>query len=38
MTYRLHGPARNPNIEINPMSMVAPGIFRKVFEYQKEQN
>jgi hypothetical protein len=38
ITYRLRGPARNPNIEINPMSVVAPGIFRKVFEYQKEQN
>lgn len=38
ITYRLSGPARNPNIEINPVSMVAPGIFRKIFEYQKEQN
>ncbi len=38
ITYRLSGPARNPGIEINPVSMVAPGIFRKIFEYQKEQN
>jgi hypothetical protein len=38
ITYRLRGPARNPNIDINPMSVVAPGIFRKVFEFQKEQN
>lgn len=35
VTYRLKGSARNPEIEINPVSVVAPGIFRKVFEFQK---
>ncbi len=37
VTYRLSGPAKNPVIEINPVSVVAPGIFRKIFEFQKEQ-
>ncbi|MEC9342316.1 MAG: hypothetical protein VYD64_00585 [Pseudomonadota bacterium] len=33
ITFRLTGPAKNPTIEVNPMSIVAPGVFRKVFEY-----
>ncbi len=33
ITFRLSGPAKNPNIEINPVSIVAPGVFRKVFEF-----
>ncbi len=36
VTYRLSGPAKNPTIEINPVSVVAPGIFRKIFEFEKE--
>jgi hypothetical protein len=36
VTYRLRGPASNPAIEINPVSMVAPGVFRRIFEYQKD--
>ncbi len=35
VTFRLRGPARSPNIEINPMSLVAPGVFRKVFEFRQ---
>lgn len=35
VTFRLRGPARSPNIEINPMSLVAPGAFRKVFEFRQ---
>lgn len=34
MTFRLSGPMRNPQIEVNPMSLVAPGVFRKVFEFR----
>jgi hypothetical protein len=36
VTYRLRGPSSNPNIEINPVSMVAPGVFRRIFEFQKD--
>jgi hypothetical protein len=32
ITYRLTGPAESPKIQINPLSVVAPGVFKKVFE------
>jgi hypothetical protein len=35
ITFRLSGPMGNPTIEVNPMSLVAPGVFRKVFEFRK---
>jgi hypothetical protein len=34
ITYRLSGPAEEPRLEINPLSAVAPGIFRSIFEYR----
>ncbi|MBO6719585.1 MAG: hypothetical protein JJ913_16640 [Rhizobiaceae bacterium] len=34
ITYRLSGPAGSPNLEVNPLSIVAPGIFRSIFEYR----
>lgn len=34
ITFRMRGPARNPMLEVNPVSVVAPGVFRKVFEYR----
>lgn len=34
ITYRLYGPAGSPQLEINPLSIVAPGIFRSIFEYR----
>lgn len=34
ITFRLSGPAKNPAIQVNPMSVVAPGVFRKVFEFR----
>ncbi|MCG6856995.1 MAG: hypothetical protein LJE67_02910 [Salaquimonas sp.] len=33
ITFRLTGLAKNPTIEVNPVSIVAPGVFRKVFEF-----
>ncbi|MCC0029526.1 MAG: hypothetical protein H6891_04375 [Brucellaceae bacterium] len=33
ITYRLAGPAKNPTVSVNPVSVIAPGIFRKIFEY-----
>ena len=34
VTFRLRGSLRNPQMEINPMSLVTPGVFRKVFEFR----
>ncbi len=33
ITYKLQGPRSNPEMLINPLSVVAPGIFKKVFEF-----
>lgn len=33
VTYRLAGEAGEPQLQINPLSAVAPGIFRSVFEF-----
>ena len=35
ITYRLRGPTKKPNLEVNPMSLVTPGIFNKVFEFKE---
>lgn len=34
VTYRLSGPAKSPSLEVNPLSIVAPGIFRSIFEFR----
>ncbi len=34
ITYRLSGPVQSPVLEVNPLSIVAPGVFNKVFEYR----
>lgn len=34
VTYRLKGNANKPNLEVNPLSVIAPGIFRSIFEYR----
>lgn len=36
ITYRLVGPSVSPTIQLNPLSIVAPGIFKKVFEKRAE--
>ncbi len=33
ITYRLSGPRRKPTLLVNPLSIVAPGVFKKVFEF-----
>lgn len=33
VTYRLAGPLEQPQLAINPVSAVAPGIFRSIFEF-----
>jgi len=32
ITYRLYGPLDSPQFSMNPISALAPGIFRKIFE------
>jgi len=34
ITYRLTGKATEPKLQVNPLSAVAPGIFRSIFEYR----
>ena len=34
ITFRLSGPADGPKLEINPLSLIAPGVFRNIFEFQ----
>lgn len=34
VTYKLSGPAKAPTLQVNPLSIVAPGIFRSIFEYR----
>lgn len=34
VTFRLAGNADNPTLQINPLSAIAPGIFRSIFEFR----
>ncbi|PDQ17364.1 hypothetical protein CN311_30455 [Mesorhizobium sanjuanii] len=34
VTYRLKGDANKPKLDVNPLSVIAPGIFRSIFEYR----
>lgn len=34
LTFEIVGPATGPTLRINPMSMAAPGFFRKIFEFR----
>ncbi|WP_378942841.1 DUF3971 domain-containing protein [Mesorhizobium sp. ANAO-SY3R2] len=33
VTYKLSGDAKAPKLHVNPLSVIAPGIFRTIFEY-----
>jgi hypothetical protein len=35
VTFRIAGPISSPEVFFNPLSAVAPGIFRKIFEFQR---
>ncbi len=37
VTFRIVGAIEDPILAINPLSAVAPGIFRKIFEFQNEE-
>ena len=34
VTYRLRGDANKPALDINPLSVIAPGLFRSIFEFR----
>jgi hypothetical protein len=34
ITYRLSGDAKSPTLQVNPISAIAPGIFRSIFEFR----
>ncbi len=36
VTFRVFGGLDDPILEINPLSAIAPGIFRRIFEFQKD--
>lgn len=36
INYHLSGPTASPNLTLNPLSVVAPGIFKKVFQPQRQ--
>lgn len=36
VTFRVFGGIEDPILEINPLSAIAPGIFRRIFEFQKD--
>ncbi len=35
ITYHLSGPVASPDLQLNPLSIVAPGIFKKIFEKKR---
>ena len=35
VTFKVDGPIAQPQVYFNPLSVVAPGIFRKIFEFQR---
>ena len=34
INYKLFGPLDGPQLMMNPLSAIAPGFFRKIFEYR----
>lgn len=34
ITFRLAGQATSPELEVNPLSVIAPGVFRSIFEFR----
>jgi len=34
ITFKLDGPYKKPRLTINPLSIIAPGVFRSIFEFQ----
>ncbi len=37
VTFGVSGKASQPTVSVNPLSAVAPGIFRKIFEFRNDR-
>ncbi len=37
ITFSVAGRAAQPDVSVNPLSAVAPGIFRRIFEFRNER-
>ncbi|MDK9698079.1 MAG: DUF3971 domain-containing protein [Siculibacillus sp.] len=37
VTFRVFGGLEDPILEVNPLSAIAPGIFRRIFEFQRDE-
>jgi len=35
LTFKIDGQAKNPRIIVNPLSVIAPGVFRQIFEFHQ---
>jgi hypothetical protein len=35
ITFGIYGSTKNPQVLVNPMSLVAPGVFRQIFEFEQ---
>lgn len=35
ITFRVSGSSDNPRVQVNPLSVVAPGVFRNIFEFRR---
>lgn len=35
ITFRVSGTSDNPRVQVNPLSVVAPGVFRNIFEFRR---
>ena len=35
ITFRLAGKTDSPLLQVNPLSVIAPGVFRSIFEYRR---
>ena len=33
VTFKLDGAAKSPRLQVNPLSVMAPGVFRQIFEF-----
>lgn len=34
ITFAIHGPLRNPQVAVNPISALTPGVFRQIFDFE----
>jgi hypothetical protein len=34
ITFKLEGPFDTPRLSVNPLSLIAPGVFRNIFEFE----